>query len=184
MESIPHLRRLTVADAMHDGIVTCSPSDGLGDVAAAMAEHAIHCVVASDDGPPGADDDRRWGVVSDRDLMRGLDSPYALDAGNVAELVTSTVTRGDTLEHAADTMASRRIAHLVVVDDGRPVGVLSTLDIARAVSGADGISPASGTARWRPPTAAHPSLTAATPTPGGSGGSDSRTRLREISQQR
>ena len=177
MQSTPDLRRLTVADAMHEGIVTCSPSDGLGDVAVAMAEHAIHCVVAIDEGPPGADDDRLWGVVSDLDLMRGLGSPFELDAGNVAELVTSTVTREDTLEHAAGTMADRRVAHLVVVDHGRPVGVLSTLDIARAVSGADGISTASGTARRRPPTAAHPSLTAATPIPGGSGGSDSRTRL-------
>jgi len=132
MQPTLDLHRLTVADAMHEGIVTCSPSDGLGDVAAAMAEHAIHCVVAIDDGPPGADDDRLWGVVS----------------------------------------------------DGRPVGVLSTLDIARAISGADGISPASGTARWRPPTAAHPSLTAATPTSDGSGGSDSRTRLRETMPRR
>ena len=152
MQSTPILHRLTVSDAMHEGIVTCSPSAALGEVAAAMAEHAIHCVVAIDEGPPGADDDRLWGVVSDLDLMRGLGSPFELDAGNVAELVTATVTREDTLEHAARTMASRRVAHLVVVDGGRPVGVLSTLDVARAISGADGISSASGTARWRPPT--------------------------------
>ena len=152
MQSTPILRRLTVSGVMHEGIVTCSPSAALGEVAAAMAEHAIHCVVAIDEGPPGADDDRLWGVVSDLDLMRGLESPFELDAGNVADLATATVTRGDTLEQAARIMASRRAAHLVVVDDGRPVGVLSTLDIARAVSGADGVSLASGTARWRPPT--------------------------------
>ena len=150
MQSTPILRRLTVSDAMHEGIVTCSPSVTLGEVAAAMAEHAIHCVVAIDEGPPGADDDRLWGVVSDLDLMRGLGSPFELDAGNVAELVTATVTRGDTLEQAARTMASRRAAHLVVVEDGRPVGVLSTLDIARAVSG--GTAP-----HWRvvPPGGGH-----------------------------
>ena len=152
MKSTPILRRLTVSDVMHEGIVTCSPSAALGEVAAAMAEHGIHCVVAIDEGPPGADDDRLWGVVSDLDLMRGLETPFELDAGNVAELVTATVTRGDTLELAARTMASRRVAHLVVVDDGHPVGVLSTLDIARAISEVDGFSLASGTARWRPPT--------------------------------
>ena len=36
-----------------------------------MADHGIHCVVAIDEGPPGEDDDRLWGVVSDLDLMRG-----------------------------------------------------------------------------------------------------------------
>ena len=134
MQSTSILRRLTVADAMHEGIVTCSPSDDLDAVAAAMAEHSIHCVVAIDEGPPGADDDRLWGVVSDVDLMRGLDSPLDLDAGNIAELDTAAVAPEATLEHAARTMASRRVAHLVVVDRGRPVGVLSTLDVMRAVA--------------------------------------------------
>jgi CBS domain-containing protein len=152
MQSAAILRRLTVSDAMHEGIVTCSPSAGLGEVAAAMAEHEIHCVVAIDEGPPGADDDRLWGVISDLDLMRGLGSPFELDAGNVAELTPAAATPEDTLDQAANTMASRRTAHLVVVDDGRPVGILSTLDIARAVAGADGDFSASGTARWRPPT--------------------------------
>jgi CBS domain-containing protein len=59
-----------------------------------MAEHEIHRVVAIDEGPPGADDDRLWGVISDLDLMRDLGSPFELDAGNVAELVTTTTRAG------------------------------------------------------------------------------------------
>ena len=140
MQSPPILSRLTVSDAMHEGIVTCSPSAGLSEVAAAMSEHEIHCVVAIDEGPPGADDDRLWGVISDLDLMRGLGSPVELDAGNVAELTPATATPTDTLEQAANAMASRRTAHLVVVVDGRPVGVLSTLDVAGAIAGGDDTS--------------------------------------------
>ncbi len=150
MLSAPILRQITVGDAMHAGIVTCSPSAGLDEVAAAMAEHGIHCLVAIDEGPPGEDDDRLWGVVSDLDLMRGIESPVGLDAGNLAELDVATVAPGDTLDHAARTMVRRRLAHLVVVADGRPVGVVSTLDIARAMHSST--STASGTARWRPPT--------------------------------
>ena len=126
---------LTVSDAMHHGVVTCSAAAGLGAVVEAMAEHAIHCVVAIDEGPPDEDDDRLWGVVSDLDLLRGLRSATELDAGNLADLDTVTVAPEDSLAWAADAMLQRGIAHLVVVTGGRPVGVLSTLDIARAVRG-------------------------------------------------
>jgi CBS domain-containing protein len=150
MLSTPLLHQVTVGDVMHAGIVTCSPADDLDEVAAAMAENGIHCVVAIDEGPPGEDDDRLWGVVSDLDLMRGMVSAAALDAGNLAELDAATVAPEDTLGHAARIMVRRGRAHLVVVAGGHPVGVISTLDIARATR--DGSIMASGTARWRPPT--------------------------------
>ena len=133
---VPGLDRLTVSDAMHRGVVTCSAGAGLAEVAEAMAEHGIHCVVAIDEGPPGQDDDRLWGVVSDLDLMRGLRSTMDLDAGNLADLDIVTVAPDDPLADAADAMLRHGVAHLVVVADGRPVGVLSTLDIARAVRSA------------------------------------------------
>jgi CBS domain-containing protein len=136
MTPVIDLDILTVADVMHAGVVTCSAAADLGEVAEAMAEHAIHGVVAIDEGPPGEDDDRLWGVVSDLDLLRGLRSPMDLDAGNLADLDVATVEPGDSLAVAADAMLHRGVAHLVVVTDGRPVGVLSTLDIARAVRSA------------------------------------------------
>ena len=124
---------LTVADVMHGEIVTCSPAARLTEVAEAMTEHEIHCVVAIDEGPRGADDDRLWGVVSDLDLLRGLRSTADLDAGNLVDLDVATVSPEEPLGSAADTMVRRRVAHLVVVAEGHPVGVVSTLDIARAV---------------------------------------------------
>ena len=105
MPSIPLLRQVTVGEVMHEGIVTCSASAGLDEVAAAMADHGIHCVAAIDEGPVGEDDDRLWGVVSDLDLMRGLESDGDLDAGNLAELDVATVAPDDTLDQAARTMA-------------------------------------------------------------------------------
>src|SRR5687768_15581470 len=91
MLSIPLLHQMKVGEVMHEGVVTCSASDDLDHVAAVMADHGIHCVVAIDEGPPGQDDDRLWGVVSDLDLMRGLGSEVNLDAGNLAELDVATV---------------------------------------------------------------------------------------------
>ena len=127
------LGSLTVADAMHHGIATCPPSAGIREVAELLAEHGVHCAVVAE--PPDADEATTlWGIVSDVDLMRGLGSPVALTAGNLAVLDIVTVAPGDELRDAARLMAEHDVAHLIVMADGRPVGVLSTLDVARAVT--------------------------------------------------
>ena len=52
-------------------------------------------------------------------------------------------TPEETLRRAAQLMAEHEVAHLVVVDSetSRPVGVISTLDVAKAVSGIPGLAP-------------------------------------------
>jgi CBS domain-containing protein len=124
---------LTVGDAMHHGIVTCGPEASLREVVGMLAEHAIHSVVVADfpgeDGVP-----QLWGFVSDVDVLRALCSPIELHAGNLAALEVVTATPDDRLERAARLMAEHELAHLIVVEDDRPVGVLSTLDIATALS--------------------------------------------------
>ena len=49
-----------------------------------------------------------------------------------------TVDEHDTLAHAAQLMSEHEITHLVVVDPKRkrPIGVVSTLDVARALTDA------------------------------------------------
>ncbi len=129
----PLLGSQTVADAMHHGIVTCAPSAGLGDVAELLAEHGVHCAVVAEQAE-GEGAATLWGIVSDVDLMRGLGSPVPLTAGNLAALGVVTVTPQDDLRHAARLMAEHGVAHLIVMAEGRPAGVLSTLDVARAVT--------------------------------------------------
>jgi CBS domain-containing protein len=122
----------TVADAMHHGIATCPPSAGLREVAELLAENRVHCAVVAE----SPDDDARplWGIVSDVDLMRGLGSPVPLNAGNLAALDVVTVTPQDDLQEAARLMGEHDVAHLIVMVEDRPTGVLSTLDIARALT--------------------------------------------------
>ena len=125
----PLLDAITVGEAMHRGIVTCAPTVGLREVAGLLAEHGVHCAVVA-----GDPDHTLWGIVSGLDLMRGLDSPVPLVAGNLAALDVVTVTPRDELRRAARLMAEHDAAHLIVVEDGTPVGVLSTLDVARAAA--------------------------------------------------
>lgn len=58
-----------------------------------------------------------------------------LSAGEAAGTEMLTVRPGEDLEAAARTMVEHEITHLVVVEQGKPIGVVSSLDIAAAVSG-------------------------------------------------
>jgi CBS domain-containing protein len=119
-----------VADIMREGIYTCPGSATLREVARTMSDRRIHCVVVS--GLPERD---IWGVVSDLDLVRGggidLDE---ITADEVAATEVVTVAPSATLDEAAQLMAEHEVAHLIVVHakTGLPMGVISTLDLARA----------------------------------------------------
>lgn len=123
-----------VGEVMHKGVLSCDRDASLLEVARTMAEKRVHCVVVecgSGDGGP------LWGVVSGLDLVaaasvRGLDEQTA--GGSAASPVV-TITAGETLERAAQLMTEHGTAHIIVTDEARlPVGVLSTLDVARTLA--------------------------------------------------
>ena len=135
-ELLGHAR---VRDAMQLGLFHCEPDDDVAIVARTMAEQSIHSVVvAGIVRRDHAGERLTWGIVSDLDLMRAMrpdaDEATAAEAAGT-ELVT--VSPHESLEQAVQLMDEHETAHLVVVspDTGRPVGMLSTLDIARAVDG-------------------------------------------------
>jgi CBS domain-containing protein len=120
---------------MHRGLVTCTPETPLRSVARILAAHRIHAVVVADDR--ARDVGRVWGVISDQDLIRRLTASPEQTAGSAAVRPPCFVAPQDTLARAARLMAEEGVAHLLVVEPeaGRPVGVLSTLDVAGALSG-------------------------------------------------
>jgi CBS domain-containing protein len=132
------LAGLRVSDGMHRGVLTCPLDAPLAAVARMMATRRIHCVVVQGGDGTRAGEGRLWGVVSDRDLLEAIadgDVGHATAGGTVRSPAV-TVSREETLIEAARLMSSTGLTHLVVVDeDERPVGVLSTLDLAAALGG-------------------------------------------------
>jgi CBS domain-containing protein len=128
---------LKVGDAMHPGVVSCPPETSLHAVAALMSMHGMHCVFVFDYEHERDDTDAFLGIVSDLDLVAaawaGLGTRTAAQSAVTPIL---TVTTEDALEDAAELMVEHSMTHLCVVDTtaGRPVGVLSTIDIARVVA--------------------------------------------------
>jgi CBS domain-containing protein len=130
---------LRAIDAMHPGMISCPPETPLRTVARMMATYRVHAIVVhahDEEELPGGDG---WGVVTDADLVRaGLDEDVdALTASRVAATPVLTVTTVDPLPRAMQLMAEHEVAHVIVVErhSGRPVGVLSSLDVARALAG-------------------------------------------------
>ena len=125
-----------VGQVMHEGVLVCATDASLSEVAELMGRHGIHCLVVSDDPERTTS---LWGIVSDLDLVaaatvRDLDEQFA---GGSAVTPALTIGPEEPLRRAAQMMTEHAVAHLVVVDPTclRPIGVLSTLDVARAVGG-------------------------------------------------
>jgi CBS domain-containing protein len=125
-----------VSSAMHHGVITCHPSSTLRDVARTMANVGIHLVVVW--GDEEDDSEGVWGVVSDVDLIAAAARGDALASSAVgaAHSTVVTIAANESLLHAAHLMVERGVTHLLVLspDLRRPVGVLSTLDLARALA--------------------------------------------------
>jgi CBS domain-containing protein len=132
----PRYDDATVEDAMHPGVLTCPPETPLWTVARMMASYSVHAIVVTDIDAEGESDERAWGIVSSLDLVRarvaGADEPTA---GGVANTDVVTVSPGDPLASAAELMADHGSEHVVVTDlHGRPVGIVSTRDIAAVLA--------------------------------------------------
>ena len=130
--------RASVRDAMHAGVITCPHVTSLRAVARMMDAYKVHCVVVFDEREETADG-ALWGIVSDLDLAAGLAEGEIGErtAGETAASPIVTVSSSESLMRAAQLMAEHGSAHLVVIepDSGLPVGVLSTLDLARVAAG-------------------------------------------------
>jgi CBS domain-containing protein len=123
------LEGLTVGAFATIGMVECPPDASLYDVASLMSTHLVHAVIV-DDGT-----DR--GVIADGDLISAAASGQFdhLLAGDISGTEMVAVTYDETLFRASQIMAEHSLTHLVVRRaDGTPVGVLSTIDLARAIA--------------------------------------------------
>jgi CBS domain-containing protein len=126
---LTELQTGTVGEAMTPGVLTCLPVTPLRDVARMMARHRVHAIVVL-----GEDETLHpWGVVSDLDLVGAIGT--TANAGTIAASPVVTVTPDVPLERAASLMAENETTHLLVTSaEGLPVGVVSTLDVARALA--------------------------------------------------
>jgi CBS domain-containing protein len=126
---LPRLDHATVGDAMHRGILSCPADATLTEVARMMSSHHVHSIVVE---APG-DVRPVCGIVSDFDVLRaGMREDEPDTAGELARQPVLELETTAPLRAAAELMLSKLASHVVAIDPQtrRPVGILSTLDIA------------------------------------------------------
>src|SRR3954447_20032046 len=119
---------MQVRDGMSDVVVTVGPSHSLRSAARQMARRQVGAAVVIDPEQPGP------GILTERDILESVGAGQSPDDEQVGDHLSSNLTFAApdwSLERAAEAMVRGGFRHLVVVDGGELVGVLSMRDIVR-----------------------------------------------------
>ena len=130
---MPPIDHATAGAAMHPGIFSCAPDASLAEVATIMTMHRVHCVAVMAVAHDGSGDRQVWGIISDLDLLgAGIRGGSELTASDLANQPVISVRDTTPVREAGEAMVTHRVSHVLVIngETHRPVGVLSTLDVA------------------------------------------------------
>jgi CBS domain-containing protein len=133
---------MQVREGMSSIVLAVGPGHTLRETARKMSEKGTGAALVFDDESPGPR------IITERDLLIALGAGQDPDSERVADHMSESVISAApdwSLERAADEMVKRGIRHLVVVDRGELVGVLSMRDIVRCWT------TAGATSAMRPP---------------------------------
>ena len=117
---------MEVKDGMSRIVLTIGPAHTLRQAATKMTERGVGAAIVIDESLPGP------AIISERDLLTSVGNGQDPDAETVGDHMSGRVISAApdwSLEKAAAEMARRSIRHLLVVDGGEPVGMLSMRDI-------------------------------------------------------
>ncbi len=119
---------MQVRTGMSSMVVTVSPGVTLQDASRAMAERKVGAAVVIDPEQPGP------GIITERDVLQSVGGGQDPNTELVRDHLSPNITFAApdwSLERAAEAMVAGGFRHLVVVDGGEMVGVLSMRDIVR-----------------------------------------------------
>ncbi|MFF3633190.1 cyclic nucleotide-binding/CBS domain-containing protein [Streptomyces sp. NPDC002250] len=119
---------MLVRDAMSTVVLTVGPAHTLRQAAALMSARHVGAAVVHDPDAGGV------GILTERDILNSVGLGQNPDterthAHTTTDVVFATPTW--TLQEAARAMTRGGFRHLVVLDRGEPVGIVSVRDIIR-----------------------------------------------------
>jgi CBS domain-containing protein len=128
---------MQVREGMSSVVLTIGPGHTIRDAATRMTERGVGAAVVVDEEQPGP------GIITERDILQSVGSGENPDNERVCDHLSPKVTYAApdwSLERAADAMVRGGFRHLVVVDGGEVIGVLSMRDIVRCWTSAGATS--------------------------------------------
>ena len=116
-------------DAGSESVVTISPDATVRELVTLLAENNIGAVVVSTGDEPVA------GIVSERDIVRGLvEGVDVLDA-SISQIMTTqvrTVKPDESVHDLMKLMSEHRVRHVPVVADQALLGIVSIGDVVKS----------------------------------------------------
>ena len=119
---------MRVREGMSEEILTIGPGHTLRQAAQQMARRRIGSAIVVDPEAPGPT------ILTERDILLAVGRGLDVDGEHVADHLTADLVFADpewSLEQAAETMTRGGFRHLIVIDGGEVVGMVSMRDIVR-----------------------------------------------------
>jgi CBS domain-containing protein len=120
----------TVREVMTADPIAMPASASLVEAARTMRDGDIGGVIVLDSRESG----KTRGIVTDRDIaIRGVAAghdPNDVTLGDICSQDLVTLSPNDPVDRAVDLMKTKAIRRLPVVEDGKPVGIVSLGDLA------------------------------------------------------
>jgi CBS domain-containing protein len=119
---------MQVRDGMSSMVLTVGPGHTLRAVARLMAQRAVGAAVVIDPDGNGP------GIITERDVLNSVGAGEDPDHESVADHLTRDVVFAApdwSLEEAAAAMVRGGFRHLIVLERGDTVGILSVRDVVR-----------------------------------------------------
>jgi CBS domain-containing protein len=119
---------MQVRDGMSKVVLTVGPGHTLREAAKQMAGRKVGAAVVMDPDGEGP------GIITERDILNSVGRDEDVETEKVCDHLTSSVVYAApdwSLEQAAAQMVRGKFRHLIVMEGGEVVGVLSVRDVVR-----------------------------------------------------
>ena len=120
---------MLVREVMSEDVITIAPGLSLRAAAKLMTSKKVGSVVVHDPEGQGV------GIITERDILRAVAEDLDPDVETADAHLTSELVYAAprwTLEEATEAMRRGGFRHLVVLDDGEVIGIISLRDVVKA----------------------------------------------------
>ena len=116
-----------IREVMTEGVETCEPGSSIQDAARKMQKGGFGAIVV-------AKDSELRGLLTDRDIVvravaEGRD-PSEVKVEEICSKDLTSLSPDDTAEEAVKLMREHSVRRIPVVEEGKPVGIVSIGDLA------------------------------------------------------
>jgi len=121
----------TVATVMARKVTTAEVNETVASVAQRMREHHLSCIVITRDSAP-------VGIFTERDAVQieaNIAEPGRLPVGDVMTSPPLSITPDTTMPDAIKLMASKKIRNLVVIEQGKLLGLVTRHGLVKTLQG-------------------------------------------------